>query len=65
MKTKYKNTSQEEATLDKGYVTQPLLHKGQLGWRRKNIILKVLWILPSLWNIVYLFLVEKPIDHLF
>jgi hypothetical protein len=28
MKMKYGNASQEEATIDKGYVVQPLFHKG-------------------------------------
>jgi hypothetical protein len=65
MKMKYGNASQEEATIDKGYVVQPLFHKGWLSWKRQDIILKVLWILPSLWNVICLFLIEKPIDHLF
>jgi hypothetical protein len=36
---KYKDDDQEEAIIDKGYEMQPLLHKGWLGWRGKNIIL--------------------------
>jgi hypothetical protein len=36
---KYKYADQEEATIDKGYEMQPLLHKGWSCWRGKNIIL--------------------------
>ncbi len=41
MDTQYQDVGQEKVVVDRGYVTQPLSHKGWSSWRGKNKILNV------------------------
>jgi hypothetical protein len=65
MKMWYQDVGQENVAIDGKYVAQPLFHEGWSSWRCKNKILNVQWILPNLWNAIFLLSVEKPINHLF